>query len=295
MLYHSINDDVDDRDQYMHISCPYCTSIFDVKRSALDSSGKQVQCGICKHEWFVDPAIYADIPETDIAVDMFLDDGGAPTISYGAHDTVSIDRLPAGNIPSLLKSAYVSDYQNRRVRQSMIFTAWLILIVVTFSIVTYAIFYRDILVEQFPALSKIYNTINLDVDEKTNVKGFIVSDTQFSIQFRNLERSLNIKSTITNISDQTAIVPTLRLSLINIYGAEEYVTRIKMPPKPIKPDETLTFEHTIFNFSANAADILMLFLKRSEDLYSNVNLENPDDIPYSNSDDEPARKFGSTF
>ncbi|MCH9844345.1 MAG: hypothetical protein K0U39_02445 [Alphaproteobacteria bacterium] len=280
----------------MHISCPYCTSIFDVKRSALDITGKQVQCGICNHEWFVDTSIYADIPETDIAVDMFLDDGSAPMISYGAHDTVAIDRMPADNMPSLLKSAYVSDYQSRRVRQSLIFTAWLILIVVTFSMVTYAVFYRDILVEQFPALSKIYNTVNLDVDEKTNVKGFIVSDTQFSVQFRNLERILNIKSTITNISGQTAVVPTIRLSLVNVYGVEEYITRIKMPPKPIQPNETLTFEHTIFNFTENAADILMLFLKRSEDLYSNISLANPEDIPYSDGrNNRREGKFGSTF
>ncbi|MCH9853826.1 MAG: zinc-ribbon domain-containing protein [Alphaproteobacteria bacterium] len=280
MIYHNINDGVDDRDEYMHISCPYCTSIFDVKRSALDDSGKQVQCGICKHEWFVDPAIYADIPETDISVDVFLDDGSAPSISYGAHDTIAIDRLPADNMPSLLQSAYGSGYQSRRFRQSLIFTAWLILIVVTFSMVTYAVFYRDILVEKFPALSKIYNAVNLDVDEKTNVMGFVISDINFSVQFRNLERILNIESTITNISGETATVPTLRLSLVNIYGVEEYVTRIKMSPQPIAPDATITFEHTIFDFTQNAADILILFLKRSEDLYSNVSLANPDEIPY---------------
>ena len=193
----------------MHISCPYCTSIFDVKKSALDNTGKQVQCGICNHEWFVDPAIYADIPETDVSVDVFLDDGAAPSISYGGNDAIAIDRLPGDNMPSLLKSAYVSDYQSRRVRQSLIFTAWLILIVVTFSMVTYSVFYRDTLVAQFPALSKIYNTVNLDVDEKTNVKGFMVSDTQFSVQFRNLERILNIRSTITNVTDQAAVVPTI--------------------------------------------------------------------------------------
>ena len=88
----------------------------------------------------------------------------------------------------------------------------------------------------------------------------------------------------------------LRLSLVNIYGVEEYVTRIQMPPKPIEPGETLTFEHTIFNFTANAADILMLFLKRSEDLYSNISLANPEDIPYSDpKHNKNNPKFGNDF
>ncbi len=270
----------------MHVSCPYCTSIFDVRRSDLGASGRQVQCGICEHEWFIDSATHGDAPETeaDISVDMFVDDSASPSLAYGSPDALLLDELPAGNMPSLMSFHHSASRRNRY-QQSFVAVSWIVLITISFAIVTYATIYRDTLVEKLPALSKIYRVIKLDVDDETNIRAFAITDTKFSVQFRNLERILHVKGTVTNISQEVNTIPTLRVALNNIYGKEEYSTRIKIPIETIGPGETASFEHTIFNFPVNASDLFIVFLKRSEELYSAIRFNNTD-IPIFDTTEE---------
>ncbi len=258
----------------MHISCPYCTSIFDVRRHDLGDDGKRVQCGICEHEWFIDPSFYIDTPETDadLSVDMHLDDSAPPSLSYGISDGLSLDQLPSGAMPSLAR-LYREEAKRTRLSKSMITVSWIILIIATMTTLGYGILARDNLVERFPALSKIYHSINLDVDEYTNVSAFAVTDTNISVQFRNLERILNINGAITNIDNVAHIIPTLYVSLSNVFGKEIYSIRIDTPQELLESGESVTFEHTIFNFPDNSADIIMLFLNRSENLYTTIGLD----------------------
>ncbi len=258
----------------MHLSCPYCTTIFDVSASELGTMGRQVQCGVCEHEWFVKAEFYEDlIAEGEEAkLNPFLDDENLPTDGVpDVTSALSIDDLPLGGMPSLVSSHKMQSRHNLG-KKILISTCWTLLCICTFLILFYATIKRDDIVAQFPALSKLYRVARLDVDYQSNIRIFQVKGTHLSVQFRNKERILNIKGMIVNIGDIPALIPTLRLSLNDIHGKEGYTSRIKMPNEPIRPNEAHHFEHTIFQFPDNALSIVLVFLNHSEDLYNTINL-----------------------
>ena len=180
---------------------------------------------------------------------------------------------PVAGVPS-----FVSETRNERYRQirkqALVTFYWLILIILTFYLVFHFTTNRDDLVAEFPALSKIYRIAQLDVDDKFNVSAFKIDNIKFSVQFRNQERILHLSGNIINTSANSEFIPPLMLSLNNVYGAQDYTVRVRFDDRILGAKQTEPFSHTIFDFKSTSSDIVLLFLNRSEDLYTKISLNN---------------------
>jgi hypothetical protein len=101
-----------------------------------------------------------------------------------------------------------------------------------------AFFAREDVVRLIPDLAGLYRLAGLEV----NLRGLDFSEVQTHREMDGSTPVLVVEGVITNVTEDTAKVPTLRFALKSAAGREVYAWTMDPPRESMEPAETLRFK-----------------------------------------------------
>ena len=268
----------------MRITCPECTSGFDVPDNAIPEKGRKLKCSQCQHKWHQLPVSDAPTPEpakepdpvsdndgggdadidfgdggadtagdgdggTDTADD---EDGGFSIFGSGDRDPDEDDDFDAPPIPGR-GAMRAGARPSRRGRYIAIAAAVMVLLVLPGALVGA----RASLVSALPAISPLFDSIGLHVA----VPGEDLVIQNVGAWRKNeggVERML-IKGEVRNDTQRMQSVPVLRAAIEDAAGAELQSAPYTPEAALLVPGDVLTFAYEIPNPGPNAARVTVRF------------------------------------
>jgi predicted Zn finger-like uncharacterized protein len=170
----------------MIITCPPCGKRYLVEETAIDESGRQVQCISCQHEWFFKPP--KEAPK---------------------HNQVHLDLIGVKSSIARNDSSW-----------SMGWVCTLSTLVVLLSALYFA---RYHIVLHLPQSAQIFQMIGLAVAPKQT--GIILENVKSSVQIGTGDHQVIITGELLNKSDQVQRVPNLKIIALGDCSAAPFLER----------------------------------------------------------------------
>jgi predicted Zn finger-like uncharacterized protein len=281
----------------MLITCPNCTTVYDVEPRALGASGRMVRCARCLREWFATasaippppgqmPAASPSFAAAAVAdrtgnapaaaVDwQLLPDAGEPAAAPGEGGSWDVPEVQS---PPLAPSAAEADASApvredietsaarrfgtvRPITRKRIGRLALPTVIAAQLLAIGAILiWRAEIVRVLPHTAPLFRMIGLPV----NLRGLDFSDIRASKDVHDGVTVLIIEGTIENATASAVIVPRLRFALRNAAMAE--LLSWTAPPEQgtLGPGEALPFRSRLAMPPADGNDVLVRFLNRRD-------------------------------
>jgi len=250
----------------MIVTCPNCSSRFQVEASALGPSGRTVRCGSCQHSWHQVPV--EEAPEPAVA-EIGFEEAGSPESpppppvavaepepptpaeapSEPAEATAA--EAPAPDAPASAVEAIKAERgekapaKKKPMRLGRI-VLWLAFAFVVAALVTGLYRYRQFLVNRWPAATAIYEALGVPVTPPPSYS-FQIPQDKLKPAFTGSgdTRLLTITGAITNKSAKPRPVPEIRVLLIDAKGAVLQKHAFKVGKSTLGPGETAPFNTRI--------------------------------------------------
>ena len=132
--------------------------------------------------------------------------------------------------------------------------------ILVFGIVGY--FFRFGLVESYPPLSKVYNVLGIEVAILGN--GLTLPDPVVDREEKGNEITLVISGTITNVTDESIVIPILKGSLLNTQGEAIHVWVFNASTTEALPAESVKYETRVVNPPPGAVNLALDFITDEE-------------------------------
>jgi predicted Zn finger-like uncharacterized protein len=285
----------------MLITCPNCTTVYDVESRALGDSGRMVRCARCLREWFatapaIPPPLPGQMPAASppfaaaaiadragnapaAAVDwQRLPDAGEPAAAPGEDGSWGVPELQSPPlVPSAAEAGASAPVREdietsaarrfgtvRRVARKRI--GRLALPVLPTVVATQLLAIGAILIWRAEIVRVLPHTASLFrmVGLPVNLRGLDFSDIRASKDVHDGVTVLIIEGTIENATESAVSVPRLRFALRNAAMAE--LLSWTAPPEQgtLGPGEALPFRSRLAMPPADGNDILVRFLNRRD-------------------------------
>lgn len=248
----------------MRITCPECSSGFDVPDNAIPEKGRKLKCSQCQHKWHQLPVTAAPEPAEEAAAVSSSDggdidfggggdeDGGFSMFGSGDRDPDEEDDFDAP--PIHRRGAMGADEKpSRRGRYIAIAAAVIFLLVIPGGLVGA----RASLVASVPSISPLFDAIGLHVP----VPGeelIIQNVGAWRKTEGGVERML-IKGEIRNDTQKMQTVPVLRTVIEDVTGAALQSAPYTPEAALLVPGDVLAFAYEIPNPGPNAARVTVSF------------------------------------
>jgi predicted Zn finger-like uncharacterized protein len=223
----------------MLLSCPSCGTRFLVNPAALGANGRKVRCGGCAHEWFQEP------PET------LPPDGDIASPHSAEAWPGAAQNLPAPGESSPSAGA----------------TAILAVLLVLLAIaVASAYLGRQLIMREWPRSVVLYESIENATGLPLLVPGrnLTIVGIAASREARDGHPILIVDGTILNLSGRAAMVPRLRLTLLDAGGTDVGGAIFRAPKQRLLPGETLPFRTIIAAPPVGAVDVTIDFVTKED-------------------------------
>ena len=241
----------------MIITCPHCQTKYQVTFEAIGSAGRKVQCAHCHQAW--NQGAQADSPETPVAAeadrlfDAMAEDAldeamsaeeSAVAATRGAASSPPLNGLAEGIDPAELKkrqqefsrrqNAMISRLPLARLRRGARIAGALLLA----GIVGGAYFWRVPIVERYPDLAGLYESIGLGV----NVVGLDFADLATLKTLSGGNDVLTVSAQIVGQSKSPVAVPPVVVSLLDETGQAVYEWSVSPRVRDLMAGERATFD-----------------------------------------------------
>lgn len=263
----------------MRITCPECTSEFDVPDNAIPEKGRKLRCSQCQHKWHQRPVAAEPEPALKPALkpqkakEVVSDDAG-DEISLGADDAWDGDDESTGDkdpgeddhgsmfgsgerdadadddfdAPPIPRRDAMGNYTapSRRARNIVIVAAVIFLLVVPGVLVGT----RTPLVAALPALSPLFDVMGLHV--AVPGEALVIQNVGAWRKTEGGVERMLIQGQIRNDTDTMQSVPVIRAVLLDSGGAELQSAPYTPEAALLVPGESLSFTYQIPNPGPNA-------------------------------------------
>ena len=220
----------------MIITCPSCSTSFQIRSGSLGETGRMVRCSSCGQRWFAKPtaaspampagpaavpSVEADVPELAPA---------PPTVPPPPAAAPAVARRSpllgwlAGTLAVLLLAAFVAG--------------------------------RNEIAAQFPATLPLYQRLGLPVHLAIGVEFHQLSSVQRVEQGR---RVIAVSGEIANVSGQQRVLPPIRVALLDGDYRELDVGLFDPPQPTLEPGALARFEVALGESSAEAKNFSVTF------------------------------------
>ncbi|MDQ7017641.1 MAG: DUF3426 domain-containing protein [Robiginitomaculum sp.] len=260
----------------MIITCPDCSTHYNVTAKALGQSGREVRCASCGHKWFAtpeealdDPAPSAeqseepaedaapeDSPETE-AVDDFDAVAEDQTDSTAPAEGTAPDAEAAPaeekETPAPAHKAYRNklEAKAKRKRRLVALGAWGGVFVTLALLAFMAISFRDSIVRVFPKTAGTFDAIGMPADlwgvDLRNIKSERVREKGEDI--------LRISGEVYNPGDKPRHAPLVRVSLRDETDEEIHAWTVPVNLKELPPKTSAVFSTSVRNPPPRAVNL----------------------------------------
>ncbi|HCI48361.1 MAG: hypothetical protein A2621_03510 [Alphaproteobacteria bacterium RIFCSPHIGHO2_01_FULL_41_14] len=166
------------------ISCPECTTPFEIEGDLLGTEGRYVACSECDHQWFQYP----------------------PAPKKGTSDEATLETQE--DIPLIAVSDQEEEYLEEK---ASFFTKQLFLIPVLLGLIFTGLFFgRNDVVRFVPGMERVYTALGISA---YNIAAFRFHNTQWQVINNGMHRSLEITGSVTNTSDKLLTPPCIQVTL----------------------------------------------------------------------------------
>lgn len=230
---------------HMIISCPSCSTRYDMPASRFAAEGTLIKCAACGHSWLESQAI-------------------------------EIHTAPAAQLPVTIEPGFEPDHEIRRLVEATreaqeVFAArrrarlrrlsgWMSLAAAVAAPVIFAALAPGTVVSLAPASIAAYRAIGWEV----NIYGLDLRRIETQHMVVDGTRVLAIRGEIANISGSEKKIPWLRFGLKSGTDAEVYNWTLDSAARPLRPGEVTSFVTRVASPPEDAANIEIRFAHAHE-------------------------------
>ena len=172
----------------------------------------------------------------------------------GQADDITDIETEAARLASASRRAS-ADFASSRANRARAIRGWSALAACMALLVAGGYVFRVDLVKTFPSTASLYAELGLEV----NIRGLEFQNLAFEQEFEQGVPVMSIKGEILNISDETKVLPRLRLSLLNKDNQEIYHWTLNVGKAPLEPSTRRSFSTRLASPPAHARNIQVRF------------------------------------
>jgi Protein of unknown function (DUF3426). len=238
----------------MILTCPSCTTRYEVDVAKFPPAGRDVRCVKCGHVWHA-MAELDEVPETEFSTafaeetqDFVPQRDPEPQIEAEEESsrrrvrTVTVDPVPWYS------------------RKAILTAGWLGLVAVVIVIGAIATVYRSEVVGSWPKSATAYSTIGV----KMEPSGLKISDVSSSEAPQNGQIVLTVAGALTNVTSHELPVPQIRVGLVDRDKRELYHWTVAPQILTLKPGQSTRFVTRLSNPPEKAATYEVRLAKAGE-------------------------------
>jgi predicted Zn finger-like uncharacterized protein len=206
----------------MIVSCPSCTTRYDLAEHRQSASELTITCRNCGHRWREMPIIdVVDVPSRAVA--RVIDHGHEPEI----------------DVQRLVEAARGAQEQFKVLRKARMkrISGWASLAVFVVTPFLAAAVMPETVVVAAPITIKVYEKLGYSV----NIYGLDIRRVEQKHTIINGARVLTIKGEVSNATSDIRKIPWLRFGLHGDDGKELYSWTLDTASRPLRPGETTSF------------------------------------------------------
>jgi len=246
----------------MIISCPACSTRYQVDPGGFLPKGRKVRCAKCGDTWHQDPP--KDVPKTVDAGDEVDATAAKPSVppppaSKGGDVEEAKQPVSAGAtaVAARRMASFRKSLTRWRLGQAAGFAGLALFVLGTLYLV-YA--YKDDLVAAWPATASLYALVN----EPVHPQGMEFQNVSYEHQYENGLPVLAITGEVVNIGEGRQLVPRVRVGLRDEWQRELYAWTFALPEQALDPEETAEFVTRLSSPPLDAHDLEIRFLEDDE-------------------------------
>lgn len=247
----------------MIISCPSCTTKYQVEAAGFMPKGRKVRCAKCGETWHQDPP--KDVPktldETDEAPVEAKEAAPPPPANDGAEPVEKPAPASAGSeaVAARRMAAFRKTLTRWRMGQVAGFAGLGLFVGLTLL----ALFsFKDELVAAWPATASLYAVLN----EPVNPQRMEFQNVAYEHQYENGLPVLSITGEVVNVGDARLSVPRVRVGLRDEGQNELYAWTFALPEPALEPSEAAEFVTRLSSPPIDARDLEIRFLDQTEEM-----------------------------
>ena len=246
----------------MIITCPHCQTKYQVTYEAIGSVGRKVQCAHCQQAWQQQALDKQDLPTaaqqqaSEAMTEDGLDDAMAAeerqvaseaaklaleqAAEEAQHRAAALSKAETAMLSKRQKdfrrrqNAMVADLPLARFRRSLRIIGSLLLV----GIAAVGYFGRVQVVERFPAMAGVYESVGLGV----NVVGLDFSNVTTLHTLRDGKEVLLVSAQIVGLERKPVVVPAVVVTLIDEHGQGIYEWSVTPSVRDLMAGERSTFD-----------------------------------------------------
>ncbi len=222
----------------MILTCPSCSTRYSIDTASVGAEGRLVKCAKCGHKWREFPP--EDLPK-QVAEEAQVKP--APT----AAPDIPSEQPEDGelSIEAMTRSSRERVQENAdKVRKKRSWIGWVIFILLLAGIGAGGFYGRDTVVQFWPASSKLYQMLKLDV-KTTNLLGLEIKDLETKSVLENGVVRLTVQGKIVNITGHEQPIPRIGIQLVDSKGLHVYSWSTAIEAKNVGPWETVDFSSSM--------------------------------------------------
>lgn len=218
----------------MIITCPECSKKYSVKTEAIGPKGRTVRCKNCGNSWHQDPpgvkkaapapSSDNDVPppfdqEGALGADFNADQMGGGPVDEGFEDA---DRIPD---PPPIPEQLIRNNPKPAPKKKKGIVGWIVFLLLIAGIGAGAYFAKDILINAWPPIAKVYDMVGLDVPHVGD--GLDIRELPPTREDEDGVDVLVVRAEIVNIVEEPVVLPYLLIELLD--PLDRVVQRKKTP------------------------------------------------------------------
>lgn len=280
----------------MIITCPSCSARYPVDAASFAPSGRKVRCAKCGHTWHqapptdlprssdegaaaenaVEPAEAETTPEPVAEFvppqkPLFKSDpavpakepaetppGAAPEASPAEEGAASV--APQVATGGKLRT-YLNDVASMRRGRVLGAIGWVLLVLFVAGTIYGIVQFRREIAAFWPSTVKLYEAAGAPI----NLLGLEFRNISYERQTENGLPVLAIKGSVVNVSDETKMLPRLRVGLRDAKQQELYHWTFALPEKELQPKQSASFTTRLSSPPVGARDLEVRFVEKDEE------------------------------
>ena len=185
----------------MILTCPSCSSRYNVDAAAFQQKARKVRCANCGHRWKAQPPV--DDPQS---ADLELE---SPAVEKSKEQ---VQAAVAAANP--VRRPAAATHEKLRASKPV---GWMLSVGVVVLLLVSAIIGRNGIVGKFPATAAVYQSVGLSIDQDF---GLEFKDVTLDWQREGGAFVLVVEGEIVNLSEANQVIPPVRMAILDGEGRE---------------------------------------------------------------------------
>ncbi len=236
----------------MILTCPACTTRYQVETERFAPPGRQVRCAKCGHVWFQSSQEPEIVPEQEAEPVVVMSQ--EPEAAMGSDDLPAVHSYAAptrDDYPVVPKRRFAAGRA----------LGWLVLLLLIGSFIVALLQFRLAIATMWPQAATFYSAIHMPV----NVRGLAFSDVVYQMSTEDGQPVLTVSGRLANITKHDLPLPMLRVDLNDDQKRSLYHWTFDSGASTLAAGGSLSFVTRLSNPPVETRNLLLRFADAGDD------------------------------